>query len=227
MRKVSGLWLLLAALLAMPAAAQPPSGIQVNGTGEVQVVPDMARVSLEVRREGQDAAALKETLDQVTARLLGLADELDIARRDVTAAAVNIFPRYRPQGDIQAVDGIVAVRTIEVTLKDLALIGDLINGALERGVNGVNGVHLDAQNRVELERQALDLAIDDAIREAQQIARRFNVQLGALKHASSGHHQVRPMVMEAMAMRSVAKDSFEPGEMSIRRDVAATFHIQP
>ncbi|MFU8813988.1 MAG: SIMPL domain-containing protein [Pseudomonadales bacterium] len=224
------MWLLLATLLtvpiAAPMAAQPDSGIQVTGSGEVQVVPDMARVSLQVRREGQDAAALKHTLDEVAARVLALADELAIPRREVTAAAVNIYPRYRQRNDTQTVDGIIAVRTIEVTLRDLALLGDLINGALERGVNGVGGVQLDAQNRVELERRALDLAIDDAIREARQIAKRFEVTLGALAHARTGRHTVRPMMMESMAVRSAA-DSFEPGEMTIRRDVEATFGIQP
>jgi uncharacterized protein len=213
----------------LPAAAGTgqPSGIQVTGAGEVLVVPDMARINLEARREGQDAAALKAALDEVAARVLALTDEMKIPRRDVTAAAVNIYPRYRYHQDREPeVDGIIATRTIEVTLRDLALVGDLINGALERGVNGVGGVHLDAQNRVELERTALDLAIDDAIREARQIAQRFGVGLGTLQHASTSTHQVQPMVMNvAMAERGAAKDTFAPGEMTIRREVQATFGI--
>jgi uncharacterized protein len=224
-------WLLLAGLLAgpllsAPAAADRPSGIQVSGAGEVLVVPDMARVSLEVRREGQDAAALKQTLDEVAARVLELTDEMKLPRRDVTAAAVNIFPRYRHHGEKPELEGIIATRTIEVTLRDLAQVGELINGALERGANGIQGVRLDAQNRVDLERAALDLAIDDAMREAQQIAKRFGVGLGPLQHASTSVHHVQPMMMEAaMAMHSDAKDSFAPGEMTIRREVQATFEV--
>jgi uncharacterized protein len=220
-------WLLLAITLApLAAAAEEVRGIQVFGAGEVLVVPDMARVNLEVRREGQDAAALKQTLDQVTTEVLALTDQLNVPRRDVTAAAVNIYPRYRHHPNEEPrVDGIIAVRTIEVTLRDLAQVGDLINGALERGVNGVGGVHLDAQNRIELERAALDLAIDDAIREARQIARRFEVGLGPLKQASTSAHPVQPMMMESTAMRTIAKDSFAPGEMTIRREVHATFEI--
>jgi uncharacterized protein len=222
-------WLLTAVWLgvgATAAAAEQPRGIAVTGAGEVLVVPDMARVSLEVRREGQDAAAMKSTLDQVTAEVLAFTERLNIPRRDVTAAAVNIYPRYRHHPTEQPrVDGIIAVRTIEVTLRDLAQIGELINGALERGVNGVSGVQLDAQNRIELERQALDLAIDDAVREARQVARRFEVGVGPLLHAATSQHHVRPLMMEAAAMRTVAKDSFEPGELTIRREVQATFDI--
>jgi uncharacterized protein YggE len=214
------------ALPALPAAADPPTGIHVTGVGEVQVVPDMARVSLEVRREGEDAAALKAELDEVTAAVIELTEELDMERRDVTAAGVSIYPRYQRVDDEQVPSGVIATRNIEVTLRDLERIGDLINGALQRGVNGVGGVALDASNRTELERQALDLAIDDAKREAEQVAGRFGVTLGRLVDAVSGYHQPQPLHMAAFSESRVAKDSFEPGEMTIRREVQATFAVR-
>lgn len=218
--------LLLCTTLSFPAfASEPLTGIHVSGSGEVAVVPDMARLSLEVRREGPDANKLKAELDEVVAAVLDLTDSLDIARRDVTAAAVNIYPRYRPRNDDSVIDGLIASRSIEVVVRDLVLIGDLINGALGRGVTGVGGVSLDASNRVELERRALDLAIDDASREARQIAERFEVKLGGLSNVVAGSHSVQPLMMEAMAVRSVAKDTFAPGEMTVRREVQATFAI--
>lgn len=218
--------LLIAALACAGAAAEGPNGIHVTGIGEIVVVPDMARLTLEVRREGPDAAALKADLDQVTSAVLELADELDIPRGDVTAAAVNIHPRYqRPNGDEQP-EGVIASRTIEITLMELERIGELINGALERGANGVRGVALDASNRVELEQRALDNAIDDAVREARQVAERFDVNLGLLQDARTGNHQVQPLMMEAMSARSADRGSFSPGEMTIRREVQATFAIR-
>ncbi|MDZ7668278.1 MAG: SIMPL domain-containing protein [Gammaproteobacteria bacterium] len=218
--------LLLAALFCGGAAAEAPQGIHVTGIGEIVAVPDMARLTLEVRREGRDAAALKAELDQVTGAVLELADELDIPRRDVTAAAVNIHPRYQRRNGDEQPEGVIASRTIEITLMELERIGELINGALERGANGVRGVALDASNRVKLEQQALDEAIDDAVREARQIAQRFNVNLGMLQDARAGHHQVQPLMMEAMSARSADKGSFSPGEMTIRREVQATFGIR-
>lgn len=220
------LLMLLCAALAVPAfASEALTGIHVSGAGEVAVVPDMARLSLEVRREGPDANRLKVELDEVVAAVLELTDSLDIERRDVTAAAVNIYPRYRPRDGESVIDGLIASRSIDVVLRDLALIGDLINAALGRGVTGVGGVTLDASDRTALERQALDLAIDDARREAKQIADRFEVKLGPLKNAVAGSHGVQPMIMEAMAVRGAAKDTFSPGELTVRREVQATFGI--
>lgn len=223
---------LLALLAGLLLAAAGPlraaeTGIQVSGVGEVQVVPDMARVALEVRREGADAAALKEELDKVTAEVLELGRSLDIAERDLTAAAVNIYPRYSRDPEQPTPDGVIASRTIEVILRDLEKVGDLINGALQAGANGVGGVQLDASNRAQLEQDALDRAIDDAVRKARQMAKRFEVELGPLQFASSSLDRPGPMMMEAMSMRGAAKDSFAPGEMTIEQRVQASFGIRP
>ena len=74
----SVLFVLLTLLAVTPVHAQQPGGIHVTGVGEVQVVPDLARISLEVRREGVDAAALKTELDTVTRAVLALTRELDV-----------------------------------------------------------------------------------------------------------------------------------------------------
>jgi len=215
-------------IAAIGAHGQSP-GIQVSGTGEVVVVPDLARVNLEVRREGADPAALKRELDAVAAAVLGLAGSLRIDARDVTAAAVNVFPRYRSRDGETVVDGVVASRTIAVTLRDLDRLGELVNGALERGANGVNGIELDASNRTMLERQALDLAIDDALRQAQQIAARFGVTLGPLLEAGgSAPPQPVPVRMDTLAAAAPgAGGSFEPGELTVRREISARFAIEP
>ena len=217
----------IGALLTATATRAEQTGIHVTGAGEVVIVPDLARVSLEARREGTDAAALKSELDAITAQVLDLARDLGVDARDVTAAAVSVYPRYRNRDGESVVDGIVASRAIEVTLRDLDRVGELINGALARGANGVNGVALDASNRPALEKQALDLAIDDAGRQARQIASRFGVALGQLIDAGGAAPQRPvPMMMDAMVAAAPAADRhFEPGEMTIRREIPATFAI--
>lgn len=217
----------LALFTALQVQAEQAGGIHVTGVGEVQVVPDLARINLEVRREGTDAAALKTELDTVTRAVLALTRELAVDERDVTAAAVSIYPRYRHRDGESVVDGVIASRAITVTLRELDDVGELVNGALTRGVNGVNGIELDASDRTAREREALDRAIDDATRQAGQIAARFRVGLGPLINAGTAQGpQPRPMMMDAMAAAApAARESFAPGEMTIRREISASFAI--
>ncbi len=217
----------LASTLSVSAAAEI-MGIHVAGSGEVRAVPNMARLSLEVRREGEDAAGMKAQLDEVTTAVLELAREMGIKKRDVTAAAISIRPRYQPSDKGAQADGLIASRSIQLVLWDLDDIGALINGALKRGVNGIANIQLDLSNRSELERQALDLAIDDAKDEARRVARRFGVGLGEVIDVSVDAHQVRPLMMEAMTARAADSGSdFSPGEISVQRSVRSTFALGP
>lgn len=209
---------------AAPGQAQV-EGIHVSGRGEVLVTPDMARITLRVTRDGQDAVALKKALDDVTRRVLSLTGSLQIDGDDVTAAVVNIQPRYRRGGGQSVIDGVTASRTITVVLRDLDRYGQLLNGALELGVNSVSGTELDTSERAAREEEALEEAMRDARAAAGRIADGFGIAVGRLLDVHVGQPPIRPMrgvMMEAAA----AGDDFSPGQLVITRQLQATFAIE-
>jgi uncharacterized protein YggE len=215
-----------AMVLAAPTIGRPQvEGIHVSGRGEVLVTPDMARVTLRVTRDGQDAVELKKELDDVTRKVLSLTRSLKIEGEDVTAAVVNIQPRYRRGGGQSVIDGVTASRTIAVVLRDLDRYGQLMNGALEVGVNSVSGTQLDSSDRAAEEEQALERAMQDARAAAARVADGFGVSVGRLLDVHVGQPPVQPMrgvMMEAAA----AGDDFSPGQLVISRQLQATFAIE-
>ena len=217
--------LLLGSLWNTAMSHENNLGIHVTGSGEVSVEPDMARFNLQVTRQGRDPAALKREMDAVTASVLKLTDKLKIQRKDVTAAMVQIQPNRVYQNNRQTIDGVIATRGISIVLRELDNIGDLINGALDLGINDVGGVQLDSSRRADLEREALDLAMQDAQAQAEQIANGFGVRIAGVKDVrlSGGHAPQREMMRASMAQDS--GDSFSPGEMQIRRNIQASFEI--
>jgi uncharacterized protein YggE len=218
----------LAALLcigqAHAQALGPTNGIHVSGRGLVHVEPDLARLTLQVTREGQDANQLKNSLDQVTREVLKLSRTLGIAREDVIAAVVNIQPRYRRGNGSNVLDGVSASRTISIILRDLGGYGELMNGSLKLGVNSISGTQLDTSKRQALERQALDLAMVDARQQAERVAAGFGVVSGILLDVHVGAQSPRPQ-MAMRAMESSAGGDFSAGQIMIQRDVQATFAI--
>ncbi len=228
LRKLKGLpvYLLLFAFVH-PALGQDrdDDGIHVSGVGEILVEPDMARLTLQVTRQGRDVAALKDEMDRITAGVLKLTDSLGIDRKDVTAAMVQIHPNRVYENGRQSIDGVIASRSIEITLRDLDDIGALMNRSLTLGINNISGVQLDTSRRPELELKAIDLAIENASMLAERVARGFNVRLlGVRRVAVHGPVTVQPeMAMARMA--ADGGDSFSAGQIRIRRDVQATFSI--
>jgi uncharacterized protein YggE len=225
MRNSAGLLLFLTILVGGPVAAETPAGIHVSGRGTIEVEPDMGYVTLHVRREGTNADTLKQEVDTVVGAVLELAGRLDIAPRDVLATAVSIDPRYRRRGDEMVVEGLIASRSVSITLRDLDQFGDLLNESLAVGVNNLDPIQLDTSKRDTLEDQALDLAMEDAQREAARVAAGFSVTLGPVTHVQVGGHSARPAPEMAMAMRADSAMPVSPGVIQIDRFVEATFAI--
>jgi uncharacterized protein YggE len=68
--------------------------VSVIGTGEVNVAPDEAFVTLGVQTDAATASeALAQNNDQMQALLDALADE-SVARADLRTRFVSLFPRY-------------------------------------------------------------------------------------------------------------------------------------
>ncbi|MGE0621700.1 MAG: SIMPL domain-containing protein [Pseudomonadales bacterium] len=215
--------------VSIGAAADTPAGIHVSGRGTLEVEPDMGYVQLQVRREGMDAGSLKRELDKVVGEVLALTKKLGIAERDVTATAVSINPRYQRRDDEMVVSGLTASRSIQVTLRDLNRFGDLLNGALDLGINNLDPMRLDTSERAELEDKALSLAMEDATREATRVAAGFGVALGPVSDVAVEQHSARPkeMAVRAAAYMDAPMSDFSPGVISIERFVMATFSIIP
>lgn len=214
----------VATAVVAPAQAQT-NGIHVSGQGSLEVEPDMGYVSMHVRREGSDPAELRRDIDKVVRAILKLVRNLKIAESDVTTAALSINPRYRRRDSETVVDGVIATQTILITLRDLDLFGRLLNRSLAEGVNNVDPIRLDTSRRVELENQALEVAMKDAREEAARVALGLDLRLGQALNVQVVSHSPRPQ-MALMEMRSAGNsDTFNPGLIRVERNVQVTFAI--
>jgi hypothetical protein len=213
-----------ATTVAATALAQT-NGIHVSGQGSLEVEPDMGYVSMHVRREGSEPAELRREIDKVVRAILKLVRNLKIAESDVTTAALSINPRYRRRDSETVVDGVIATQTILITLRNLDLFGRLLNRSLEEGVNNVDPIRLDTSRRVELENQALEVAMKDAREEAARIALGLDLRLGQALNVQVVSHSPRPQ-MALMEMRSAGNSAtFNPGLIRVERNVQVTFAI--
>jgi len=217
--------MLMLMLISQSLAADPLNGIHVTGRGTLEIPPDMGYVTLNVRREGSSAETLKSELDAVVREVLALTRRLSIAARDVTATAVRINPRHRRRDNETVVDGLVATRTINVTLRDLDRFGDLLNESLALGINNVQPMRLDSSERDELEDQALDLAMEDARQEAARIAAGFSVPLGPVTNVQASGHSPRPQEFVRAAAMADSGGDFSAGVIRIERSLQVTFAI--
>ena len=168
---------------------------------------------------------------KVSRDFIALCKRLGIKESKVRTAGLTIQPEYRwdePKKQ-QVFTGYFVQRQLEVELNDLDKLGELIEGAIDAGVNEVSPPELDSSQRRELSRQALAAAATDARSNAQRIADTLGVKLGALRNIDAHSNQPGPprqmLRVSAMSAESDVGASYTPGEISTAAQVNASFDV--
>ena len=179
----------VAALLALaPFAlvAQQPGmpevpQLVVAGYGQIAVPPDRATIDVAVETRAPTAAAaasrnarrVREVLDTLRAR--------GVAASDVATVAYAVQPEYASSGRGQpTLRGYVANNVVRVETAAMDPVGALIDAALAAGADRINDVRFRSSRYTSLRDSATAIAVSNARRTAEAMARASGGQLGAL-----------------------------------------------
>lgn len=224
----------------MPGPGMPmprmemPRTISVSGTGTVDATPDIARLSLAVQRRNASMQVARDETVRVSKAFLALCKKLGIPENKIRTSGLTIQPEYRwnEKENQQVFIGYFVQRQLQVEINDLDKLGDVIEGAIDAGVNEVSPPALDSSKAKELNRDALAAATADAKANAERIASSLGVKLGAVRTVVAGGASPPPMPMQEMRVQAMAMDSagkaaanYVPGEISFEGRVDATFDV--
>nr|WP_255668914.1 oxidative stress defense protein [Buttiauxella sp. A2-C1_F] len=225
----------LVGLGSVPALADElPNGPHVvtSGTASVDAVPDIAKLAIEVNVSAKDAASAKKQADDRVAQYLTFLQQSGIEKKDINAANLRTQPEYEYLKDGKThLKGYIAVRQVDVTLRKLDKMNELLDGALKAGLNEIRSVSLGVANPEAYKDKARKAAIDDAVRQAKLLAEGFSSKLGPVYsvryHVSN--YQPAPMVrmMKADAAPPVsAQDTYDQQTIQFDDQVDVVFELE-
>jgi len=151
--------------------------------------------------------------------------------KDINSANLRTQPDYDYKDGKSILKGYRAVRTVEVTVRQLDKLNSLLDGALKAGLNEIRSVSLGVAQPEKYKDEARKAAIDDAVRQAQQLASGFNSKLGPVYsvryHVSN--YQPSPMVrmMKSEAAPVSAQDTYEQPTIQFDDQVDVVFQLEP
>jgi len=166
---------------ATPSAAGPAAqsgstvsagGITVVGQGTAYGQPDQATVVVGVdtfaETVGEATAQNQTTLDNVMAALAaaGIANE-DIQTTNYSLYAEQVYGDNGPEG----IAGYRVSNQVNVKIRDISLVGDVLGAVTEAGANAIYGVNFSVADPAALEAEARALAMQDAAERAASPAR--------------------------------------------------------
>ena len=200
-----------------------------SGTGEIYLVPDVAYVYVGVRADADDVStALSNNNVQANAVAQAVKD-LGVEAKDIQTTSFNVYPMqdYGPDGTVSR-KYFVVENTVYITVRDLAKLGTLLDAVVRSGANTINGITFDVQDKEAAMAQARDMAIADAIAEAESIAKASGVKLGELQNVNVYTNNIATPMYDAKGgqMSAGMNVPVSAGQLVISASASMTYEIK-
>lgn len=217
-------------ILASDPPATPEHTLSVNGTGRVIISPDIADLRLGVTVQSSTVKAARDANAQAMTAVVASLKRLHIADADIRTTILSLNPVYdRPKdGSTPHVSAYRLANAVAVTIRNLDLVGDAIDGALSAGATSLDGVTFRVADQAAAERQARQAAMDEAKAKAQTLAGAAGVSITGVASISE---TVAPVPYATYAGRDLMATSaeiatpVEPGTNEVSVTVAVTYLI--
>ena len=214
--------------------------ITVTAEGQATAAPDVARVSFTVQNS---APAVSDAQDKTTTQANAAIDYVKgkgIEEKDIKTLSYNISPQYSyascsvgvycPPSN-QKVTGYEVSQTVQITVRDLKIVGDLLAGLGKLEVQGISGPNFALDDATAGYDAARADAIEKAKVQAKQLSRQLGVRLGKVVNFSESAGGGYPVAYGmGMSERSVDVKSISPtvptGQNTYSASVSITYEIR-
>jgi len=162
------------------------NSVSVVGTGIIHVIPDIATVSAGVETTAPTVAEAQKTNTEKMNAFIQKIAILGIPDTDRRTTAYNVSPNYEYQQATkdapskQVLIGYTVSQTLEVKVRRLPSLGDVLKSIGDAGLNQVGSFTFTVDNEEAIKKQALDAAIQDAQEKATILSRTSGTRLGKL-----------------------------------------------
>ena len=215
----------------------------VSGEGKVVAVPDVAQFSFSVITEGgKNIGDIQQENTQKANRAIALLKDSGIEDKDIKTASYSLQPRYQyfscPVGKNSSakpcpppeIVGYSINQTVSVKIRDFEKIGEILSGVVQSGVNSISELSFTIDDRTEIENQARQEAIANAISKAESIAQAGNFNLGKILSINENSF---PVFNQYKTLRIGGSEDFassapviEPGSQEVSIGVTISYEIR-
>jgi len=215
----------------------------VSGEGKVTAIPDVAQFTFSVITEGgKDVGDLQQENTQKANRAIALLKDSGIEDGDIKTVSYSLQPRYQyfscPVGKNSSakpcpppeIVGYSISQTVSVKIRNFEKAGEILSGVVQSGVNSVSELSFAIDDKTEIENQARQEAIADAIKKAESIAMAGNFNLGKILSINENSFPVfgryKTLGIGGSEDFTVSAPVIEPGSQEVSTSVTISYEIR-
>ncbi|OOC59395.1 SIMPL domain-containing protein [Paenibacillus ihbetae] len=221
---------------AYAAEAVQQNIVTVLGKGEISVKPDIVYLSIGAESYAETAKSAQKANAQKMDKVIKVLKETwKIDDKDIKTEQFYVQPNYAyTEKEGRKVQNYSAYHSLEVTLRDLNKVGEVLDAAAEAGANSIGNARFSVENPDTFEAQVIDKAMANADLKAQAIAKASKRQLGVVVNVTEGsvnnnvvYGMYDKMSMETASMADGgAATSVKPGEIKVTTQLYVQYELK-
>lgn len=215
------------------AAPEALRTLNVSGVGVVYLTPDIAYITIGVNTQRDNAAEAVEENKAQTAAVIQAIKDAGVEDKDIRTNNFSIWsnPQYDEFGQLSGKVNYVVDNTVNVTVRDIDKLGDLLDAAISAGANSIYSIQFDVEDKTEAQKEARAQAVEKAKTEAAELAEASGLTLGEIQNVSYYESGVTPYFYGGKgggggAMSEAAAVPIQPGQLAVTVTVNLTYVIK-
>jgi uncharacterized protein YggE len=203
--------------------------ISLAGSGSASAQADQALVNLGAQITSESANDGISENAKLMSAVIEAIKVLGVDEDDIITTSYSVYPQYDWTEDGRVFRGYTVTNLVQVTVKDLDIVGDVIDAAAAAGANQINGISFELSDakREELKTYAYIAALTDAQDKADVIAETLGLTISGVQSVTEySYTPVRSYDYSEAAMdgaMSYASTPIMSGELSVSVSVQIVF----
>lgn len=208
--------------------------ITVVGEGVVSIKPDIAKTTIGVETIKPTVKEASDENREVIAKVLEALVTAGVAEKDMQTAGFNIYTEQvfpadsGPQGE--PTYRYHVTNQVQVTIRDIDKVGDVLDAAIEAGANSTYGVEFQLDDQEAARSEARALAVENAKAKAAELAELNNVTVGQVLSVSevigNSPFYAGPVAQSAYGLGGGGGTPISAGELKLTMQVQVTYTLE-
>ena len=202
--------------------------VTASGLGTTQAAPDTAEMSFGVTTMSSNAKSALDDASKSAEQIASAVKKQGIAGEDIQTRDVSVYPQTVDQDGKQVITGYQASLSVQVKVRDIAKLGEIISAANAAGANDISGPTFTIDDPTPARAKAIDEAVADARKSAEAMATAAGKSVGEVLSMSSSDVGLVPGPMYSTSdMAGAAREvPIEPGQLDITASVVVVFELK-
>jgi uncharacterized protein YggE len=226
---------MLALFLAMPFTqakeANEPATITVQGSGKLDVAPDIAYIQLAVVSEGATVGAAQKENAAIANRVYSRLEAAGIAKDYIKTTQYSVVPLYQ-QENAEKNNGVPVIRGYQIINGfNIAVAperaGEIIDLALQAGVNQVQTIRFGRIDEAGAKNVVLQMAVRDALGKAEAVAAALGKRIGRVQTVNESGVYVQMPEFDRLSKAAYSVDTpISSGYVQLNANVQLVVEIE-